>query len=219
MEPRISKSVLVRHLFTPKEGDIESGPQHYPRHSSLSQQQPPLQTHNSDSQLSHQSSDSSPGPSRQGSRVDLNGNMRGNGSYPNVLSPPPQQRTNGAQAPRNGNGTNGYDNPSHLRQNSDLQPPRMLRGESTISASTVGSSQSTSFMKVKVHFQDDLIAIRLPSDISLLQLQQKLEQRLDTRLEVIQYRDEANGDYYELISDQDLTTAMQRNSKLVLSVS
>lgn len=227
MGPRISRHRLVKLLFAPKDGDVETRPPHLQHDSGYAQ--------NRASQASHQSSDSSPGPSRQGSRVDLNGNMRGNGSYPSILSPPPPQQRNtapGRSGPAAMVAINGQAKEVHVRNNSEAGIPKMNRMDSSLSTNTAVSASSptsnpivssapasSSFMKVKVHFQDDLIAIRLPSDISLSQLQSRLEQRLDTKLGCLQYRDEATGDYYDLISDRDLSTAIQRNSKLVLSVS
>lgn len=74
-------------------------------------------------------------------------------------------------------------------------------------------------MKVKVFFQDDLIAIRVPSDINLQQLKEKLVDRLKINEEIIvQYKDEQSGTFVDLISDQDLDRAIQRNPKLTLYV-
>ena len=74
-------------------------------------------------------------------------------------------------------------------------------------------------MKVKVFFQDDLIAIRVPSDISVQQLREKLMDRLKIHDGIVmQYKDEPSGAYVDLVSDSDLDTAVQRNSKLTLYV-
>lgn len=96
-------------------------------------------------------------------------------------------------------------------------PPPMNRQASSLtqmSNNSVGGA-----MKVKVSFQDDLIAIRVPSDISLQQLKEKLMDRLKIEDEIIvQYKDEPSGTYVDLISDDDLDRAIQRNSKLTLYV-
>ena len=74
-------------------------------------------------------------------------------------------------------------------------------------------------MKVKVSFQDDLIAIRVPSDINLQQLKEKLMDRLKiSEGIVVQYKDEPSGTVVDLTSDQDLDTAIQRNAKITLIV-
>jgi len=74
-------------------------------------------------------------------------------------------------------------------------------------------------LRPKVFFQDDLIAIRVPGDINAQQLKEKLKDRLKiTEDIVVQYRDEPSGTYVDLVSDNDLDTAIQRNSKLTLYV-
>lgn len=96
-------------------------------------------------------------------------------------------------------------------------PPSMNRQPSSITQ--VSTNSSTGAMKVKVFFQDDLIAIRVPSDISVQQLKEKLMDRLKIHEGMsVQYKDEPSGTYVDLISDSDLDTAIQRNSKLTLYV-
>ncbi|EWC47235.1 hypothetical protein DRE_03354 [Drechslerella stenobrocha 248] len=224
MGTEISQCHLVRQLFAPRQDDVEvTGALRESAYSGstyVAQQSNPISIQNRDSHLSNISSDSSPAPSRQGSRVDLEGNMRGNGSYPSILSPPPAQRAI-AQQLRTQSATNGHAREIHMRTSSDMRPPQMSRADSNLSAMTVasGNSASGTFIKIKVHYQEDLIAIRLPQDITFLQLQEKLEQRLDTRLSCIQYRDEQTAEYYDIMSNHDLSTAIHRNAKLVLSVS
>lgn len=98
-------------------------------------------------------------------------------------------------------------------------PPPMNRQPSSLTQVSNTSAGGGGAMKVKVSFQDDLIAIRVPSDIGLQQLKEKLVDRLKIREEIIvQYKDEPSGMYVDLISDNDLDRAVQRNSKLTLFV-
>ncbi|KAL3475284.1 hypothetical protein BJX99DRAFT_259574 [Aspergillus californicus] len=102
---------------------------------------------------------------------------------------------------------------SHLNPN----PPPMIRQQSSLTQ--VSTTSSTGALKVKVYFQDDLIAIRVPGDITVQQLKEKLMDRLKINEDiVVQYKDEPSGTYVDLISDGDLDTAIQRNSKLTLYV-
>ncbi|KAJ5778291.1 hypothetical protein N7520_001537 [Penicillium odoratum] len=95
-------------------------------------------------------------------------------------------------------------------------PPPMNRQASSLTQ----SSTSNTAMKVKVFFQDDLIAIRIPSGVSMQHLKDKLSDRLKIQDDIIvQYKDEASGTYVDLHSDSDLENAMQRNTKLTLFVS
>jgi bud emergence protein 1 len=97
-------------------------------------------------------------------------------------------------------------------------PPAMNRQPSSLTQAS-GTSNSSA-MKVKVFFQDDLIAIRIPSGVSMQHLKDKLSDRLKIQEDIlVQYRDESSGTYVDLISDSDLENAMQRNTKLTLFVS
>lgn len=193
----IARSHLVKQLFAPRPGDVET-----------TQYRASQQSFNDNRQStgSQQSSDSSREPSRQSSQANLNGT-----GYPG-LSPPPARTSVGR--------LNGISQAQqvHIRSASDLQPPRMLRQDSSMSAQTQGSnsSQPGSFMKIKITYRDDLIAIRLPKDVTFTQLQDKLQERLGSHLSEIQYKDEPTGQFINLNNDQDLSVALVRNNKLWL---
>lgn len=200
MPAYIAKSRLVKQLFAPRPGDVDT-----------TQYRASQQSFNDNRQStgSQQSSDSSREPSRQSSQANLNG-IGGNG-YPGLSAPPPRSsvgRMNGISQAQQ----------VHIRSASDLQPPRMLRQDSSMSAQTQGSnsSQPGAFMKIKITYRDDLIAIRLPKDVTFAQLQDKLQERLGTPLSEIQYKDEPTGQFRSLLSDQDLNVAQSRNNKLWL---
>lgn len=76
-------------------------------------------------------------------------------------------------------------------------------------------------MKVKMYYNGDLIAIRVPSDISFNALFDKIRDRLKVpegdQMQLF-YKDEASGDKPNLMSDSDLDYALQRNEKLLLYV-
>lgn len=120
-------------------------------------------------------------------------------------------------------GSNGYGRDStqrtmsqngHMRSASDLHPPQMNRHDSSVSQQTQSSAQQ--FIKVKIQYEGELIAIRLPRDVTYKQLEEKLQDRLGAVLESIQYKDEPTNTFVNLMSDNDLNTALSRNSKLVL---
>ncbi|KAI9370641.1 hypothetical protein BJX61DRAFT_514806 [Aspergillus egyptiacus] len=122
-----------------------------------------------------------------------------------------QQQVNGAserhshqRSQPSGSQSNGH-RPPTIRQQSSL--------------TQISTASSTGALKVKVFFQDDLIAIRVPGDINVHQLKEKLVDRLKINGEiVVQYKDEPSGALVDLVSDHDLDTALQRNSKLTLYV-
>lgn len=120
----------------------------------------------------------------------------------------PQERPTHQRAPVSGSGSGSYPNGG---------PPPMSRQASSMTQ--VSTASNSSAMKVKVFFQDDLIAIRIPNGVSLQHLKDKLKDRLKIKEDIlVQYRDETSGSYVDLNSDSDLENAMQRNTKLTLFV-
>lgn len=202
MPQYISKCRLVKLLFAPRPGDIET------THYRKSQQQ--LAVHGDRrSAASQLSSDSSREPSRQSSAHNLNG-APVNG-YPGLSAPPPR---NSGQQMRASNGISQAQQ-VHYRTASELQPPRMLRNDSSMSSMT-GSSQ---FVKIKIEYQGEMIAVRLPKDVSFAQLQDKMQERLGAiSFNNIQYKDEASGQVLDIYGDQDFSAAISRNPKLKLFV-
>ncbi|KAJ5225466.1 hypothetical protein N7468_006691 [Penicillium chermesinum] len=96
-------------------------------------------------------------------------------------------------------------------------PPPMNRQASSLTQSSQSSNQA---MKVKVFFKDDLIAVRIPSGVSLQHLKDKLSGRLKIDQDIIiQYKDDSSGLYIDLNTDQDLENAMRSVVKLTLFVS
>ncbi|KAE8387610.1 hypothetical protein BDV23DRAFT_122680 [Aspergillus alliaceus] len=115
-----------------------------------------------------------------------------------------------------------HDRSSHQRaqpsvSHSNGVPPPMNRQPSSLTQ--VSTTSSSGALKIKVSFQGDLIAIRVPSDISFQQLREKLMDRLKINGKIaVQYKDEPSGTCVDLVGDSDLDTAIQRNSKLTLLV-
>ncbi|KID79278.1 protein kinase activator Bem1, partial [Metarhizium brunneum ARSEF 3297] len=76
-------------------------------------------------------------------------------------------------------------------------------------------------MKVKMYYNGDLIAIRVPSEVDYQQLCDKIRDRLklspDNQLQLF-YKDEPTGNKPNLMSDSDLNFALERHEKLVLYV-
>lgn len=185
--PYISRCMLVKQFFAPREGDYEIDPNSMGDDYRLSAG-------------SQQSSTDSPadGASRQSSRNNLNGAGYG-------LSAAPQ---------RPGLSQNSSGMPGIARQGSAMSQP----SHHSISP---GVNQPVSAMKVKLCFNGDLIAIRVPTDIQYQQLHDKVRERLkipaDETIELF-YKDEPTGDKPSLMSDNDLDIALQRNEKLMLYV-
>lgn len=74
-------------------------------------------------------------------------------------------------------------------------------------------------IKIKMYFNNDLIALRMPANVQFRQLTDKVRERLKlTSADQLQlfYKDEGSGSKLNLMSDNDLSYAMQRNEKLLL---
>ena len=74
-------------------------------------------------------------------------------------------------------------------------------------------------MKIKIYFGDDLIAIRVPTDIQFEQLYEKIRERLKIPQGeeiALYYKDEPSGEKPNLISNNDLDFALKRNEKLII---
>ncbi|RDL39808.1 PX protein [Venustampulla echinocandica] len=190
--PYISRCVLVKQFFAPREGDYEIDPNTVSDEYRLSGG-------------SQQSSSDSPsnGASRQSSRGNLNG-----AGYSGLTAAParnsPHQR-NQPSISTNGNG----------QQSSAPQNP----GNS--SSPALNGQQQPSAMKVKIYFGDDLIAIRVPTDIQYQQLYQKIRDRLKIPQGdeiAMYYKDEPSGERPNLLSNNDLDIALGRNDKLIIYV-
>ena len=65
-------------------------------------------------------------------------------------------------------------------------------------------------MKIKVFFQEDIIAIRVPNDITFQSLKDKLIERLKVNEDiVIQYKDEPTNNYMDM-ENGNMTRALAR---------
>ncbi|KAH8900193.1 hypothetical protein GQ53DRAFT_776878 [Thozetella sp. PMI_491] len=132
------------------------------------------------------------GASRQSSKQNLNGNSYG-------LSAP-ATRPNGQ--------------PPMARQSSSLSQP----SQTSLSP---GVQQAGAAMKVKLSYNGDLIAIRVPTEVQFRDLYQRILERLKIppgdQIQ-LSYKDETSGEKFALMSNNDLDVAMQRNDKLLLFV-
>ncbi|KAK2861418.1 hypothetical protein FQN49_004212, partial [Arthroderma sp. PD_2] len=200
MPPHISRCQLVRQLFAPRPGDFEIDPAVMSDDYRLSSGSQQSSGHN----LSRTAS-------RQSSQGQMNGAnpaaVYGSGHHQSQR--PTHQRSQGSVSQ-----TPGYPG----QQQPQGAPPMSRQGSSF--NNQMPSSQSAGAIKIKVFFQDDIIVIRVPDDISLRQLIDKLRDRLkvDEGM-VVRYKDEPSNSFVELLSDIDLETAIRRNAKLMLYVS
>lgn len=122
---------------------------------------------------------------------------------PDEMSQPPS---------KNNLSVNGYG--GMARQTSSLSQP----SQASLSP---GLNQQAAAMKIKLSYNGDLIAIRVPNDIQFRDLYEKIRDRLKIPAGDpvdISYKDERTGDKLPMISNNDLDTALERNEKLLLYV-
>lgn len=103
------------------------------------------------------------------------------------------------------------------------RPPFLHSQASNLTQASTSSSMKANNtgggMKVKVFFQDDIIAIRVPQEISFGALKERLMERLKVNENIlVQYKDEATNSFIDLENDDNLDVALQRNPKLTLYV-
>ena len=223
----ISKCHLVRELFAPREGDFELDPRAI----------------GEDYRLSNGSQQSSvtDNLSRTASRQSSQSQMNGTNGYPAGSMGPPSHRISHQRSITSVPGPNGsspsypnYRNQQEYQSQAAInRQPSSLTQASETSSGTHHSTPATSApntsstnvtssgaLKIKVFFEEDLIAIRVPSNIRFQDLKKKLKDRLKLQDDImVQYRDEPSNTYAELLSDRDLDVALGRNPKLTLYVS
>lgn len=222
----ISKCYLVRELFAPREGDFELDPRAIGEDYRLS----------SGSQQSSLTGSLSRTASRQSSQSQMNGT---NGYPPGSMGPPSHrishQRSITSVPGPNGS-SQGYPinkiqqeyqsqaainrQPSSLTQASETSSGTHQSTPATSAPNTSSTNVASSgALKIKVFFEDDLIAIRVPSNIRFQDLKKKLKDRLKVQDDIIvQYKDEPSNSYAEMTSDRDFDVALGRNPKLTVYV-
>ncbi|EGR51343.1 uncharacterized protein TRIREDRAFT_75195 [Trichoderma reesei QM6a] len=135
------------------------------------------------------------------------------------------------QSSRNNLSGNGYNGLSAtprqptvawLNCNTDsAQPPVMQQQPLSQPQQAQQPGQASAAMKIKMYYNGDLIAIRVPTNIQFQQLCDKVRDRLkvspNEQLQLF-YKDEQTGNKPSLTNDADLDYALERNEKLMLYV-
>jgi len=196
--PHITHGQLVKGFFAPRQGDYEIDP------DIAAQDEYRL------SQTSGQSSDPSQGASRQSSADQL------------TATTPQTPYSTGSNFPNHQRGIS-----MGSQSQGGLNPPSMQHQHSGLSAASTSTSTGLgSALKIKVWFEEDnCVVIRMPLSLKYVDLYNKLKERraLEKPAEkneelYVEYRDEAENQYYPIENDEDLAIAVERNPKLTLSV-
>ncbi|KAH7350253.1 hypothetical protein BKA66DRAFT_575878 [Pyrenochaeta sp. MPI-SDFR-AT-0127] len=193
----ITNGPLVKGFFAPRQGDYEIDP------DVVAAEEYRL------SQQSARSSDPSQGTSRQSSADQLQATTPVT-PYSTSSNYPSHQR--------------GQSTASQA-YSSSLNPPPMTHQHSSTSTAT-NTNTGTSALKIKVWFEEDnCVVIRMPISLKFADLYNKLKERRKMERPGeqeedlnVEYRDEQEGYFYPIESDEDLAIAVERNPKLTLSV-
>ncbi|ODQ51554.1 hypothetical protein SAICODRAFT_8850 [Saitoella complicata NRRL Y-17804] len=95
-------------------------------------------------------------------------------------------------------------------------PSRLQTPASASTTSIAGSSGAPPpYIKIKVFFNDDLIAIRVPRDVTFQALSDKLRDRLGG-VQSVRWKDENAGELLELRDDEDLGFALRQSGPKVV---
>jgi bud emergence protein 1 len=196
--PYIARCELVKQFFKPREGDFEIDPNAVGEEYRTSG--------------GTQSSSGEPMNDMDMGRQTSISNMNGNGY--GLSAPPAHQQQQGHQRTMSN---------MSATQSQNYRPAEPPRQTSTMSQATtnLASPQPLSAMKVKIYFGDDLIAIRVPTDTTFLQLYDKIRDRLKIPPNeeiLLNYKDESSGERPAMVNDDDLDFALNRNARLVLYV-
>lgn len=93
-----------------------------------------------------------------------------------------------------------------------------LRSQSAFQSSAINVPGSEEMIKVKISYQDDIMAMRIPVSITFRSLEQKVFERLNTDHKELSYRDD-RGDFASLQNDGDVRVAIDRSGgKLMIYV-
>ncbi|KAK5987986.1 Protein scd2/ral3 [Cladobotryum mycophilum] len=134
------------------------------------------------------------------------------GSQPSSTDSP--ANADSRQSSRNNLNGSGYSGlsatPRQMSGSQHSAPPQSQSGQTQVAQ-----------MKIKMYYNGDLIAIRVPTSIQYEQLCDKIRDRLklspNEQLQLF-YKDEPSGDKPAMMSNDDLDFALQRNEKLLLFV-
>jgi bud emergence protein 1 len=186
----------VKSFFAPREGDVESSraTNMAPQPSMARDPSRSSQTSNRGSNQTQQSYDS-----RASGQIPRSTPLSRVGSSPTATNPNPVAMSKNATEPTRkiSSSTMSSQHPDHPE-------------------SSYTTRLAQSFIKIKIFFQDDIIVIRTPPDVSYDHLIEKMTERLGKPFRSVRFRDSMSGELYDITNDGELSAALQASEKLVL---
>ncbi|KAF9408656.1 bud emergence protein 1 [Podila epigama] len=187
---RITQHPLVENLFALRDGDQETLP-------NLRSSSPSVGRTTPSNSMLHSAMPGSPGDRR-----------------PSHSSGP-----RAAFAPRSQGGPASYRGYGGDDTSSSVGASPSLRSQSSFPSPAInGSGSNEEMIKLKISFQDDIMAMRIPVSITFKALQQKILERLQVDQSDFSYRDE-RGNFAKIQTDEDVRDAIDKSGgKLMIYV-
>ena len=206
---------LVKTFFAPREGDVESS-----RATNMAPQ-PSMTTNSGSVERNSQTTSSSSQQNRESNQT-----QRSYDSYASTGPARSQPLTRGGSSPT-GNASQTSVNmaktpsdpsnpPRNISMSSTSQPSEQPQYQQENPYASNPSRPAPPFIKIKIFFQDDIIVIRTPPDVSYDHLMEKMKERLGKPFTSVRYRDSMSGELYDISDDRDLSAALDASDKLVL---
>lgn len=192
----ISRSDIVKELFAPRDGDFELDPQ----------------AMGEGFRLSHGSQRSGGGAAGGGPYEQNNGSQL---EPQGAVHRQPSSLTQGSS--RNSGQQQGVFTPASSNTALSKEAPQgQPRAPSQGGGANAGNPGGA--MTIKCWWGEDLVKLRVPSEIGFAALKEKLQERFKAREEIrVHWQDPQNEDVRELLSDYDLDTVLQHTGgKLIL---
>ncbi len=190
----------VKSFFAPREGDVESS-----RATNMAPQ--PSMARGTNGRTSQSSQNRGSGQTQR--------SFDSRGSEPLPARTQPLARSGSSPT-----GTNPSNTVGMAKASTEL--PRKFSSMSSGSQPTespqepYSARQAPPFIKIKIFFQDDIIVIRTPPDVSYDHLMDKITERLGKPFNTVRFRDSMSGELYDITNDGELAAALQSSEKLVL---
>lgn len=183
---------LVKSFFAPRDGDVESS-----RATNMAPQPSMAREVGRSSQTS---------ANRTSNQTQRSLSSQGSGPRTQPLSRSDSSPTRGGASA------------SVSMSKTQTEPSRNVNGSRQPGSSDrpLNTRPPPPFIKIKIFFQDDIIVIRTPPDVSYDHLIEKMTDRLGKPFRSVRYRDSMSGDLYDITNDGELAAALQTSEKLVL---
>ena len=199
----IKNHELVKTFFAPREGDVESS-----RATNMAPQPSMTREPSLGARISQTSTN------RVSNQTHSSSDSRSSSQHQTRTQPL-------ARSGSSPTGTTTMTPTNMLKSQTHPVPTRQLSQDSFNYGTSPASARQPSttappFIKIKIFFQDDIIVIRTPPDVTYDHLIDKMTERLGKPFTSVRFRDSMSGELLDITNDGELAAALQTSEKLVL---